>query len=120
MSKLIYIVEDDEMMASYLKRVLKKYTVEIFSNGIDAIAAVDNIIPDLVILDIILNGPSGFAFMNEMQSYADTCDTPMIICSSMAEEIGNMTNSKFVMSILDKTSMTPEGIRSAVRRVLDE
>ncbi|MDR1032957.1 MAG: response regulator [Candidatus Nomurabacteria bacterium] len=114
---VVYIVEDDDMMAAHLRRVLKSYTVFIFGNGLDAIAAIDKQLPNMIILDIILDGPSGFALLDELQSYTDTCDIPVVICSSMANELGELAGSS-VAAVLDKTTMMPDDIRDAVRKAL--
>lgn len=105
------------MMAAHLTRVLKDYTVRIFSNGIEAMAAIDQQIPDLILLDIILDGPSGFALIAELQSYTDTAAVPVIICSSVASELGEYAASQAVR-VLDKTTMTPDDIRDAAREAL--
>ncbi|MDR0591623.1 MAG: response regulator [Candidatus Nomurabacteria bacterium] len=117
MSALIYVVEDDDLMVEHLSRVLKSYTVKTFSNGLDAIAAVDKKVPDLIILDIVLDGPSGFALLNELQSYTDTSNVPVIICSSMAEELGELVDNS-VCAVLDKVTMTPDDIRAAAQEAL--
>jgi DNA-binding response OmpR family regulator len=113
----VYIVEDDDAMAEHLARVLKTYTIKTFTNGLDAIEAIDKNLPDVIILDIILDGPSGFALLYELQSYTDTNQIPVIICSSMASELGQLLDGS-AGAILDKTTMTPDDIRDAVRGVL--
>jgi DNA-binding response OmpR family regulator len=112
----IYIVEDDDAMAAHLRRVLKSYTVKTFSNSLDAIAAIDKKLPDVIVLDIILDGPSGFALINELQSYPDTMQVPVIVCTSMASEIGWHDSS--IRRVLDKATMTPSDIREAVQEAL--
>ncbi|MDR0397948.1 MAG: response regulator [Candidatus Nomurabacteria bacterium] len=113
----VYVVEDDDAMAAHLARVLKNYTVRTFSNGLDAIDAIDKKLPDVIILDIILDGPSGFALLNELQSYTDTGAVPVIVCSSMADELSELLDDS-VQVVLDKVTMTPNDVREAVQKVL--
>ena len=59
--KRIFVLEDDKGWEAYYRRALKKYDLAFFNNGIEAIAAMDDERPDLVILDVLLAGPTGFA-----------------------------------------------------------
>ncbi len=56
MAKIIAIVEDDsDQRNNYVDAITKKgYDVTAYSNRSDAIAAFENEMPDLAILDIIL------------------------------------------------------------------
>jgi twitching motility two-component system response regulator PilH len=42
--------------------------------------------PDLVILDVILPGQSGFELCRELKSKAETRDIPVVICSTKGTE----------------------------------
>ena len=64
--KRIFVLEDDKGWEAYYRRALKKYDLAFFNNGIEAIVAMDDEQPDLVILDVLLAGPTGFAVVQEM------------------------------------------------------
>jgi DNA-binding response OmpR family regulator len=57
----VLLVEDDESIASYIKYRLEKngYTVNHVDNGVDGIDAIENLKPDLVILDMMMPGLDG-------------------------------------------------------------
>lgn len=58
MTKRIYIVEDSEIIASIIKRVLElnpKYLVSIFTSTEDVIEAIHKNKPDLIITDFYLD-----------------------------------------------------------------
>jgi DNA-binding response OmpR family regulator len=112
---MIYIIEDDEWMTEHLVRVLAGYQVKIFTNGIEAMVAIDEELPDLIILDIILDGPSGFALLAELQSYSDTSKLPVLVCTTLASEMARQDLSGYgVVAVLDKTTMTPSDLRQIV------
>lgn len=106
---MIFIIDDDEMMARCIKRVLK-FPVRVFSNAILAMKAIANgEMPDLIFLDILLDGPDGFTFLNEMVSYSDTRAIPVVIISSL--ELGERDLSNYgVVGILNKEKMKKEDI----------
>ena len=114
---MIYIVEDDRGWESYYRRTFGGYEVEVFHDGIAAITAMDEEVPKLVILDVLLTGPTGFAVLNEMHSYPELARVPVIIVSSVgfssddAEALGKYG----VVKVLDKASMTPRELLGAVK-----
>ena len=61
---MILIIDDDEIMCECIVRACgPDIKVRVFSNGIEAMAEIDESnMPDLVFLDILLDGPDGFTF----------------------------------------------------------
>ena len=91
--------------------------MEFFHDGVAAIAEMDEKIPDLVILDILLTGPTGFAVLNEMRSYPELMNVPVIIVTSVG--INNELAEQYgVIEILDKGKMTPQELIGAVQGAL--
>ena len=107
---MIFIIDDDEIMAKCIKKAIND-EVRIFSNAIEAMAEIsENNIPEIIFLDILLNGPDGFTFLNELMSYEDTMKIPVVIVSSL--NINNKDLSEYgVVGILNKDTMTPNDIR---------
>ena len=111
---MIFIIDDDEVMAKCVERAVKK-EARIFSNGILAMEAISNgEIPDLIFLDILLDGPDGFTFLNELVSYSDTQKIPVVLISSLNFSGRDLSNYG-VVGFLNKDTMTPEEIRSYVQ-----
>ena len=106
---MIFIIDDDEIMADCIKRACKKET-QIFTNAIDAMSAIsDGIIPQLIFLDILLTGPDGFTFLNELVSYSDTSQIPVVIISSLDFKNQDLKNYG-VVGVLNKDNMLPQEI----------
>ena len=57
----VLIIEDDESIATYLKYRLKKkgYVVHHKDNGLDGLEAIEELNPELVILDMMMPGLDG-------------------------------------------------------------
>lgn len=114
---MIFIIEDDRGWENYYRRILKGQKMEFFHDGVAAIAEMDEKIPDLVILDILLTGPTGFAVLNEMRSYPELMNVPVIIVTSVG--INNELAEQYgVIEILDKGKMTPQELIGAVQGAL--
>jgi len=117
--KKIFIIDDDEIMAECLARSLKKYETKIFHNAIDAMGEIsDNELPDLIFLDILLDGPDGFTFLNELISYPDTAKIPVAIVTSL--DISESLKNYNVQKIFNKSQMTPKEIKSYADQLLAE
>ncbi|MBR5647848.1 response regulator [Candidatus Saccharibacteria bacterium] len=111
---MIFVIEDDPIMARCIKNAAGA-DARIFSNAIEAMQALDEEMPKLIFLDILLTGPDGFTFLNEMISYPDTAKIPVVIVSSL--DFGSKDLSVYgVVGILNKDTMTPDDIKDYVRK----
>lgn len=69
MSKLLYIVEDDEIYAQFLKANFKKdYEVSTFVTAEDCLDALEGKTPDVMVLDYNLPGMSGIELYDQLKS----------------------------------------------------
>ena len=85
--KVILIVEDDEPSRKLMEVNLKAAGFRVLSvaNAEDGLMMVSRIHPDLIILDVILPGMSGWQMMNKLKCNPDTVAIPIIISSVLAE-----------------------------------
>ena len=112
---MIFVIDDDEIMAKCIERAVKK-DVLVFYNALDAMAEIANgTMPDLIFLDILLDGPDGFTFLNELVSYSDTAKIPVVIVTSLdLPQINYETYG--VVGVLKKEEMLPEDVKGYVDR----
>jgi DNA-binding response OmpR family regulator len=84
--KRVLIIEDDESMVFGLRSALEAdgYTVESASSGPAGLQQVIDDPPDLVILDLMLPGMSGFEVCKRIRDRRIRC--PIIVLTSRAEE----------------------------------
>ena len=113
----IFVLEDDKGWELYYKRALKQYDLAFFNNGIEAIAAMDEEQPDLVILDILLAGPTGFAVVHEMRSYPELENVPIIVVSSV--KIHEIDEKYGILKTFDKAEMMPSDLLMTVSNALE-
>lgn len=117
----IFIIEDDEIMARCIARALgpalgtAQAPIRFFSNALSAMDAIsEGDLPDLIFLDVLLDGPDGFTFLNEVVSYPDTATIDVVLVTSLALQ-GRDLSSYGVVGVLSKDTMTPPEIRSYVK-----
>ena len=117
----VLVVEDDEWTAEHEKKVLEDagYQVALAPHALSAIVTIDEVRPDVLVLDVLLTGSTGFALLHELQSYVDTSALPIIVCTNAAESLRLEDLASYgVKRILDKSTMHPEDLAVAVRSVL--
>lgn len=110
--KTVLIIEDNQILAENFARILRKdFIVLQSSSAVDAISQIDMTPPDLILLDILLDGHSAFALLHELQSYSDTVMIPVIICSNLADNLDSKSLQSYgVKVILDKAATSPREI----------
>jgi len=86
--KNILVVDDDASIRNLLKQELeaKGYVVREAENGQEAIAKVRESRPDLITLDIIMEGISGYDVASILKSDPATLDIPIIIVSVLDDK----------------------------------
>jgi len=84
-NKKILIVDDEENIRLLFKEELEDegYTVDLASNGFEAIDKVKNNSYDLVVLDIKMPGIDGIQTLNEIKKI--NTNQPIILCSAYGE-----------------------------------
>ena len=108
---MILVIDSDRVMGKCVLRTLKKNGFEgiFFDNAILAMEFVSKNVPDVIFMDVMLSGPDGFTFLNEMMSYEDTMKVPLIIYSE--KDFSKVELKDYgVVGFLNKTTMYPEEI----------
>lgn len=117
----VLLVEDDPWLAELEASVLVEagYTVIHSPHAPSAIAKIDEQQPDIIVLDVLLTGSTAFALLHELQSYGDTKQVPVILCTNMAEHLKLTDLATYgVRRIIDKTTMEPADLPAAIRSIL--
>ena len=88
MPKRILLIEDDPFLSSLLGNRLKREGFEVFlvKDGSEALKALKAQPVDLVLLDIILPGKSGFEVLEEIKGDPQIANLPVIIISNLGQE----------------------------------
>lgn len=80
---LIWVVDDHEMNRKLVKHILsKEYRVECMSSGTECLEKLKTSMPDLILLDNIMPGMSGFDVLKAIKANPDWCDVPVIFLTA--------------------------------------
>jgi DNA-binding response OmpR family regulator len=95
MGKKILLIEDDPFLSSLLGNRLKKEGFEVIPVKVasEVIKAARDSHPDLILLDLILPGKSGFEVLEEMKLDVEIARVPVIVISNLGQE-GDMQRGK--------------------------
>ena len=86
---LMYIVEDDENIREIEAIALKNsnYLVKSFAQASEFYRAMDDILPDLVLLDVMLPDESGYEIVKRLRSQSQTRHLPVIMVTAKTSEM---------------------------------
>lgn len=86
---LIYIVEDDESIREIETIALKNsnYIVSAFENAKEFYKKLDELVPDLILLDVMLPDESGYDIVRKIRKRPATQDIPIIMVTAKTTEM---------------------------------
>ncbi len=117
----IVIVEDDKFLGGLVSKKLidEGCAVRHIENGELAQITIESDVPDLIFLDLLLPGMSGFDVLAEMKKKASTKNIPVIILSNLGERDDIRRGLDLgANSFLIKASMTVDSIIAEASRIL--
>jgi len=106
-------MEDEEILRDLLKRKLteKGYQVKIAVDGQDGIEKLEEEIPDLILLDIVMPKKSGFEILEELGKDSRFSEIPVIIVSNSGQPVEIDRAQKLgAKDWLIKTEFDPEEV----------
>lgn len=113
----ILVVEDDEFLQKILVTKFTKegFAVKAASDGEQALKMVNEDLPDLVLLDLILPKMTGFDVLTEIRVAAPTKNLPVIILSNLGQEEDIMRAKE--LGALDFLVKADISVNDVVRKV---
>ena len=85
--KKILIIEDEPVLQSTLKETFEKAEYEVIQafDGDEAVQKVHDVVPDIVLLDLILPKKHGFEILKEIKADEKTKDVPVLVLTNLEE-----------------------------------
>ncbi len=83
----VLVVDDDEMNVRLLEAILSdKYEVTTAYNGKEALLEVEKKPPDLILLDIMMPGMSGYEVCKKLKGNNKTLHIPIVMVTALTEK----------------------------------
>ncbi len=90
------IIEDSRTEQEIITQFLKiaGFQVSIASSGEEALEKLSQALPDVIVLDVVLPGRSGFEICRQLKADHKTCRIPILICSTKDSKIDRFWGKK--------------------------
>jgi two-component system, OmpR family, response regulator len=87
MGKHVVLVEDEFNIAEAIRFLLSNegWRVETLANGASAVEVIRNVTPDLVMLDVMLPGRSGFEILHDLRADPVTAALPVLMLTARGQ-----------------------------------
>jgi CheY-like chemotaxis protein len=114
------IVDDSPAFLAAARGLLERQgltVVAVASSGSQAVGLAEALRPDVVLLDIGLDGESGFDVARLLENAPSTARTPVILISTLLEEdYGELISTSPAVGFLPKISLSAEAITEVLQR----
>ena len=87
MKRRVLVVDDDELILQILTTILdmEDFEVRTVETGEDALAAVEEELPDVVVLDVMMPGMDGLEVCTRLRAEPETKDVPVILLTARGD-----------------------------------
>jgi len=121
--KRVLVVDDDPEARTMLAKILTEERAEVIgaAGGDEAMAMIAQSPPDLVLLDLMMPGMSGFEMVARLRAQPAAAGIPVMIVSAKeltAEDV--LTLNGHIQRFVAKGSIEPKGLTNAVRQMLGD
>jgi CheY-like chemotaxis protein len=119
----VLVVEDDDDTRSMMVRIVERagFSVVEADNGQTAIDAMQDAVPDLVLLDLMMPVMDGFQFIASLRSRTAWRNVPVIVVTAkdLTQSEKDFLNGR-VQNVLEKGAYTREQLLELLRTALAE
>jgi len=121
MTKRILHIDDDPIILDIVQSTFKsdgQIAVTSIKNAEDALAVIQNLKPDLIIVDIAMPNMGGFEFILELRKFAQFAATPIIILSGRARNLGVNNPFQQMSVVVSEKPVVPDRLRYEAEMLL--
>ncbi len=116
----VLVVEDSPTDRGVMTRYLQDagWVVVAVGSGDEAQKILDTQKPDLIVLDVILPGQSGFEICRELKHNESTKNIPVVICSTKGTEVDRTWGTMLGANAYLRKPVDPDELMQTVRRLV--
>jgi DNA-binding response OmpR family regulator len=122
MSKNVLVVDDQPHIVRLIQVNLEKegFRVTTAADGVEGMAKVREVRPDLVILDVIMPRKDGFEVLREIKGDPDLAETPVVMLTVKTHNADIVEGLKEGAELYLPKPFHPKELVSLVKRVLEQ
>lgn len=85
--RVVLVIEDEPNISEAIRFILRRdgWAVQTHADGLDALQQIEAVRPELVILDVMLPGRSGFDILQAMRSHAGLQRVPVLMLTAKGQ-----------------------------------
>lgn len=120
--KKIAIIEDDQLIAQMYRMKLENegYQVDVAGNGKLGIAMIEQMQPDLILLDLTLPDINGDAVLEAARDIPTAMATPVVVLTNLDDADAPKRLARWdIDDYIVKANSTPRQVVKRVREILD-
>lgn len=119
----VMIVDDNKFELNHISGILEAQKIEtvLATGGDECIKLLENKIPDILILDLMMPGMNGFEVLEKIRKQPETKNLPVIVVTAKDLTKGDkeiLTGN--VSSVVAKSDSTPQDLFKAIKKILFE
>ena len=122
MKKLILAIDDNRDFLKILEDMLKEngYRVETLDDPVKAEEVIDKVDPDLLLIDILMPGRSGFNLIEDFKEKGLYEDIPKVFLTCLDDDIERMTAIAHGITRYITKPCDPKELLDLIKNVLEE
>ncbi len=116
----ILIVDDEPRNVRILEGILApmKYNLKKAANGIEALEQIEKELPDIILLDVMMPGMSGFEVCRTLKSQPETQLIPIVLVTSLSDKESKITGIDSSADDFITKPVDPIELRARVKSLL--
>ncbi len=120
MTRHVVLVEDEPNIAEAIRFLLGRegWRVEMLANGNSAAEVIRNAAPDLVMLDVMLPGKTGFEILAELRGHTATANLPVLMLTARGQARDRESAEKAGVSRFMTKPFSNSELLAAVRELV--
>ena len=121
-NKKVLVVEDELKIRNVISMYLKKegFSVLETGNGLEALSLTEKEKPDLIILDIMLPGMSGYEVCRKIKSNEDTKNIIIVILSAKGQEWEKSEGYQVGADLYETKPFSPKQLINNVKAIISK
>jgi twitching motility two-component system response regulator PilH len=116
----VLVVEDSPPQREMITTLLKDNGLSVSSanDGVEALEQIQNMLPDIVVLDIVMPRMNGYELCRRLKDNPKTKEMPVVMCSTKGEEFDRYWGMRQGADAYISKPFQPQELVGTVRQLL--